>query len=85
MDYTARTPGQLGPILKSRRQQRNLTQAAAAAKVGLKQATVSAVETDAARTTLETLYKLLSALDLELVLRDRRGPSTAPGTRKREW
>ncbi|MGH2348270.1 MAG: helix-turn-helix domain-containing protein [bacterium] len=86
MDSAARTPGQIGPILKSRRQERGLTQAAAAAKVGLKQATVSRVETDASRTTLETLYRLLSALDLELVFRDRRAPPATPGPRKkREW
>jgi len=89
MDYVARTPQQLGPILKSTRQQRGLTQGAAGANVGLKQATVSAVEADAARTSVDTLYKLLSALGLELVLRDKRA-AAAPErarkpARKREW
>lgn len=82
MDYTVRTPSQLGPILRSRRRQRAATQKDAGAHSGLKQATVSAVETDAARTSVETLFKLLSALDLELVLREKGAP---PRNGKREW
>lgn len=85
MDYLARTPQQLGPALKGCRQQRSLTQGAAGAKVGLKQATVSAVEADASRTSVATLYKLLSALDLELVIRDKRAIAGTPRSRKREW
>ena len=85
MDYVARTPAQLGPILRSIRAERGLTQQEAGAKVGLKQSTVSAIESDPARTSVDSLYKLLSALGLELVIRYKpsdRGPS---GTRKQEW
>lgn len=85
MDYVARTPKQLGPILRSIRAERGLTQKEAGAKVGLKQSTVSAIESDSARTSVDTLYKLLSALELELVVRDKprdRGPA---GNRKQEW
>lgn len=82
MDYTARTPGQLGPILKSCRQQRGHTQKAAGTKVGVKQTTISAFEADAGRASVATLFKLLSALDLELVLREKRAPARA---KKREW
>lgn len=83
MDAPVRTPAQLGPILKSRRAQLGMTQKDAGAKVGLKQSTVSAIESDASRSSVETLYKLLSALDLELVVRDKQPPSQAPN--KREW
>jgi HTH-type transcriptional regulator/antitoxin HipB len=62
VDYVARTPAQLGPILRSIRAERGLTQHTAGAKVGLKQSTVSAIEGDSARTSVDTLYKLLSAL-----------------------
>jgi HTH-type transcriptional regulator / antitoxin HipB len=85
MEYVIRTPAQLGPILKSRRQQRGLTQSSAASTVGLKQPTVSALETDASRSSVETLYKLLSALDLELVLRDKQAESAKRRSTKREW
>jgi HTH-type transcriptional regulator/antitoxin HipB len=81
MEYVARTPQQLGQILKGSRQQHGLTQSAVGSKVGLKQSTVSAIETNGANTTIETLYKALSALGLELVLRDR----TSPGPARTEW
>lgn len=85
MDYVARTPEQLGPILKSCRAQRRLTQQTAGAKVGLKQSTVSTIEADAARTSVESLYKLLSALGLELVIRDKQADRAASSAKKREW
>ena len=85
MDYIARTPKQLGPILKSCRNERRLTQQDAGRTVGLKQSTVSSIESNAARSTVETLYKLLSALDLELVIRDKSGKSALSGTKPREW
>lgn len=85
MDYVARTPAQLGPILKSSRIQRGLTQQAVGAKVGLKQSTVSAIETGAARTKVESLYKLLSSLGLELVIRDKQVVRPRSGNKEREW
>ena len=85
MDYVARTPKQLGPILRSIRVERGLTQKEAGAKVGLKQSTVSAIESDSARTSVDTLYKLLSALELELVVRDKPSDRGPAGSRKQEW
>lgn len=85
MDYVARTPAQLGPVLKSIRAARELTQQGAGVKVGLKQSTVSAIESDSGRSSVETLYKLLSALGLELVIRDKPSDHGASSARKREW
>jgi len=68
MPTTLRTPDQLGALLRSRRRALGLTQKSAGAKVGLKQATVSMIEADASRTSVASLYKLLSALELELSL-----------------
>lgn len=85
MDYAARTPAQLGPILRSIRMERGLTQKEAGAKVGLKQSTISAIESDSARTSVDTLYKLLSALELELIVRDKPSDRGAAGNRKQEW
>ena len=79
MDVIARTPAQLGAALKSARTRRGLSQTDAAASVGLKQKTVSSLETVGARSTVDTLYKMLSALGLELVIRER-GSNTP-----REW
>lgn len=83
MDYVARTPAQLGPILRSIRAQRSLTQQDAGAKVGLKQSTVSAIERDSTHSSVDTLYKLLSALGLELVVRDKSSDHGPSG--KQEW
>jgi len=81
MEYVARTAHQLGQVLKNRRQQLGLTQSEVAAKVGLSQAQVSVIESHDARATVTTLYKALSALGLELVLRDSVPASLKPA----EW
>jgi transcriptional regulator with XRE-family HTH domain len=41
-----------------------------AARVGLRQSQISDIETRGADITVDTLYRLISALNLELVLRD---------------
>ena len=78
MEFVARTPGQLGQVLKNWRKQRGLTQRSVAAKVGLKQAQISVIESHDAKATVETLYKVLSALGLELMLRDKSSSDTTP-------
>jgi HTH-type transcriptional regulator / antitoxin HipB len=51
---------------KGRRHQLHISQAEVANKVGLRQKTVSAFESKPESTKLETFFKLLSAMDLEL-------------------
>lgn len=70
MDYVARTPQQLGQVLKGCRQRHKLTQGAVGSKVGVRQSQISVIEANGARATVETLYKVLSGLGLELVVRD---------------
>jgi HTH-type transcriptional regulator/antitoxin HipB len=84
MDFVARTPKQLGAVLKSCRSQRRLTQREAGARVGLKQGTVSHIETDATHARIESLYRLMSSLGLELVLREKK-PGLAVGRGSSEW
>lgn len=76
MDYVARTPEQLGQVLKACRKRRQLTQTAVGSRVGMRQAQISSIETHGADITVDTLYRLLSALGLELVLRDRQAPTS---------
>jgi transcriptional regulator with XRE-family HTH domain len=78
MEYVARTAHQLGQVLKSRRKQLGLTQRDVAAKVGLLQAQISVIESHDAKATVTTLYKALSALGLELVLRDSAPAAVNP-------
>lgn len=71
MDQIARSPQQIGAALRRRRRALKLTQAALADQVSVRQATVSSAEAGLASMQLETLLNLLTALDLELVLRPR--------------
>ena len=68
-------PQQLGPILKGYRQKLKMTQAQAGAKAGLPQNAISLIETNAGSTSLERLAKILSALELEFVIRPRSKPT----------
>lgn len=62
------SPAQLAAVLRGRRNACGLTQAAAGGNVGLLPKTISALESDPGSTSVASLFKLLSALELELVL-----------------
>src|ERR1700751_1006527 len=70
METIARTPLQLGNYIRQRRRELGLTQEKLAAKVGVRQRTVSHIETSAAA-RFDTVLRTLAALDLELVIRPR--------------
>lgn len=70
METIARTPLQLGNYIRQRRRELGLTQEKLAAKVGVRQRTVSDIETSAA-VRVDTMLRTLAALDLELVVRPR--------------
>lgn len=73
----AATPEQLAQILKNARKSADLTQTKLAEKAGLLQKTVSALETSTVQNRIETLYKALAALDLEIVIQTRQADETA--------
>lgn len=79
-DYSIKTPQQLGAVLEGYRRNRGLTQKDVGAKVGLAQSVVSLLEKSPQRAGLARVFKLLSALDLELSVRRRETPS-----RRSEW
>ena len=81
MDTFARTPYQLGLVLRSHRAKLKLSQTDVGLKVGIKQDTVSVLEIRTSSSSVETLFKALSALGLELVVRER-ARSTPTGD---EW
>ena len=80
---------QLSAYLKDIRQTRELSQEKVACKVGIRQDTVSSFERNADATKLETLFKILSALELELVIQPRNSPPGVAeengGGWKEEW
>lgn len=71
METIVRTPQQLGQALRSRRAKLKLSQTEVGGKSGVKQDTVSTLEIHTPSTTVDTLYKVLSALGLELVVREK--------------
>ena len=71
MDQITRTPKQLGTVLQRYRKATGLTQETLAARIRLRQATISALENSATNARLGTLFDTLAALNLELVVRPR--------------
>ncbi|MEO5960556.1 MAG: helix-turn-helix domain-containing protein, partial [Opitutaceae bacterium] len=82
MDYPIKTPQQLGAVLKGFRRERKLTQSAAGASVGLPQNAISEMETNPGPASLARIFKLIAALDLELVVRSRTPP---PNPTRDSW
>ncbi len=79
-DFVARTPKQLGAILRGYRREWNLTQQSVGISCGLPQAAISQIESNPTTTSLSRIYRILSALDLELVIRPRNS-----GDPKTKW
>jgi HTH-type transcriptional regulator/antitoxin HipB len=71
MDQIARTPKQLGAIVQRQRRKLRHTQNSLGAKIKHRQATISRLEAGETAIGLDTLLDVLSALELELVVRPR--------------
>lgn len=80
MNFPIRTAQHLAQALKAQRASHKLTQQEAGKRVGLLAKTISALESTPGRSSVESLLKLLAALDLELVIREKPKAS-----RKSEW
>jgi len=81
-DFTVRTPEHLPPLLKGFRKKAGLTQAEVAARLGMRQQTLSALERNAENVSAGRLLKLLSVLGVELVLREAGSP---PASDSPQW
>ncbi len=79
------SPTLLAAAVRDQRKISKLTQAEAAKQVGIKQTTVSDFELRPESTKLETLFKLLSALDLELHVVKRGSTLDDNKVWDREW
>lgn len=79
---------QLSAYMKDVRLTQKLSQGKVAGKVGIRQDTVSSFELHPDTTKLETFFKLLSALNLELTIQPRNTTDTdsdASAGWKEEW
>ena len=72
MDYLISILPQLGMSLQITRKMLGLTQREAGELVGLLPKTISALENHPASCSIESLFKYLSALELDIVLRSRK-------------
>lgn len=81
MDLHLAFPEQLSQHLRSLRKARGWTQAQLAARMGVTQSRISAMESDATKLTAEQLFRVLSSLDVGLVLRMAELEPQAPSVR----
>lgn len=81
MNHPIRTTQQLAMVLQGYRKQSGLTQKQAGNKVGLLPKTISRLESNPDDSGIASLFKLLSALDLELLLRPKNSKSAS----REEW
>ena len=78
----------LANAVRDQRKAQNITQSDTAKLVGIKQTTVSAFENTPEGTKLDTLFKLLAALDLELHIQPRNSTAETQSNNQQwneEW
>jgi len=71
MEQLVRSIDQIGNAIRRRRKLAKLSQDQLCRRTGLRQATISELEAADRNARLSTLFAVLAALDLELVVRDR--------------
>jgi len=81
MDNTIRSPSDIGPTIRLIRKNLKLTQGQLSEMTGIKQQTISAIESGVQQANLKTLFAILSTLNLELIVHKRaqRVRGFAPG------
>lgn len=68
MPFVIANPQQLGPTLKGLRKQKGLTQVQMAQQSGLGQKTISLLETEPWRCSVDSLLRYLAAVDVAMSL-----------------
>lgn len=74
------SPQAMGQFVQRSRKSKGLTQTKVGENFNIDQTTVSSIEQGAAGTRIDTLFRLLAALDLELVVQDKQS-----NPNKSEW
>ncbi|WP_019170209.1 helix-turn-helix domain-containing protein [Pseudaminobacter salicylatoxidans] len=74
MSDLARTPTQIGTLIRRQRKRLGLSQSALGEQAGLRQETISLIETGNPATRLDTILTVLASLDLEfqIAVRSRK-------------
>lgn len=76
---------ELSKLLKNQRKKLNLTQKEVGERVGIKQKTISALENNAENMKLNTLFRVLSALETEMNLIPHSNQIDHPSEWQEEW
>ena len=82
MEFPVRFSEQLTPILRGVRKKKKLSQDAVGATIGLKQEAISTLELTPGVASVDRFLLVLSALGLELIVREIPKTDTTP---KGEW
>ncbi len=82
MEQFVYSPKTLGIAIQRQRKAKKLNQQDAGKAFKLKQATVSSIESGALGTRIDTLFRLLAALDLEMIIRSK---DEADSIKKGAW
>lgn len=77
MEYRIAIAQQLGGLLRSLRKERQLTQQQLGERLGLSQRMVAKLESIPEKTSFERVLQALSALDVDLVLKQRETPASS--------
>ena len=76
MEQAILTPEGLGKAIRADRKNKKLSQGEVGQSVGIEQHTISKLEAGKTGVGLGTLFRVLAALELELVVRSRQKPDT---------
>lgn len=79
------SPKELAMLVANQRKKLKLSQAAVGKLVGLKQQTISDFENNPEGTKLNTLFHILSAVQLDLNAHAKNEPATTKTPWKEEW
>jgi HTH-type transcriptional regulator / antitoxin HipB len=85
MQQTIATPYQMGQVLAAGRRRAGLTQAEAAARLGVSQSRISTLEADSGALTLNQLLTLFGAYELQLQVLDKGSSTPTPPASGLEW
>lgn len=76
MEQLVFSPKSLGSSIRRHRKAKKISQTEAGSTFKIEQSTISSIEQGAPGTRLETLFRVLAALDLEMVIRSKKTVTT---------
>lgn len=72
MEYKVISPQSLGEALRAARKKKGMSQLEVGKSVGIDQPSISKIERGESSARVDTLFRLLAALDMELVIQPRQ-------------